>query len=85
MIISVDDGLRDIKDELENLGYETYYFSNKKISDVYIYSQSSLGLADLYNSIIPTDSGSFIINADVLSIEEINRCINKRTYTPIFK
>lgn len=85
MIISVEDGLTYIIKELRNRGYEVYIFSDGKASDIYIYSQNLIGLSSIYNSINPIEGGSFLLNADNMTITEIINCINNRVYSPIFK
>jgi hypothetical protein len=84
MLISVQDDLKDIKKYLESFGYEVHNLSENVASDVCIYSESSMGFSNLYNSTIPKDSGSFIINADGKDINELLYSINHRTYSPLF-
>lgn len=85
VIISIQDDLMYLADKLEHEGYEIHSFSENIVSDVYIYSQSINGMNDIYNSITPSEEGSFILNADGMSINEIITSIRSRTYTPLFE
>lgn len=84
MLISVADGLNDVKKYLETLGYDVHNLSEKLPSDIYIYSERSTGFSNIYNEAIPKDNGSFLINADDKDINDILYSISHRTYSPLF-
>jgi hypothetical protein len=84
MLISVQDDLKDIKKYLEAMGYDVHNLSENLASDIYIYSESSMGFMNLYNNTATKDEGSYIINGDNKSINELLYSINHRTYTPLF-
>jgi hypothetical protein len=84
MLISVADDLHDIKKRLELFGYEIHNFSERLPSDIYIYSEKSIGFANMYNEAVPKDNGSFLINADGKGINDILYSIKHRTYSPLF-
>lgn len=83
MIVSVDDKLIDVQEYLIEKGYSVYKLNEGVISDVYIYSNGDEGLAQITNSVIGNENGSFLIDADGKSLGEIEYMINKRTYSPL--
>jgi hypothetical protein len=84
MKISIENDLSELKNSLIKQGFNIFDLSQGIISDVYIYSEQSLGLVNLYKNISSTDQGSLIINAQGKTIEEIIYTINNRVYTPLF-
>lgn len=85
MRVSVEEGLRDIKQGLRSQGYEVYDFKDNIPSDAYIYSGHNTGLHSLNNSINPGADGSLLVNADGKSLGEIQHILNNRLYSPLFK
>lgn len=83
MIISVDDRLVELQGHLMKKGYNVYRNSDRIVSDVYIYSNGDEGLAQVTNSVIGNESGSFLIDADGKSFGEIEYIINRRVYSPL--
>ncbi|MCX7951215.1 MAG: YkuS family protein [Clostridiales bacterium] len=84
MIISVQDNLKELMLNLESLGYTVHKFSDKKASDVYIYSGRDTKMSNMTNSIDAAERGTLLINADNKSLNEILYAINNRTYSPLF-
>lgn len=84
MKISVENSLIEIKRQLTDLGYDVYNLNEGIISDIYIYSEKRRGLFNLYNDIMGSDNGSFIIDADKKTIQEIIYLIHNRVYSPLF-
>ena len=84
MKISVENNLIEIKRQLTNLGYDVYNLNEGIVSDIYIYSEKGSGLFNLYNSITGSDNGSFIIDADKKTIQEIIHLMHNRVYSPLF-
>jgi hypothetical protein len=84
MLLSVQDNLVEIKKYFEALGYDVHNLSENVPSDAYIYSEKSLKLANLNNSISPPENGSLLINADNTSIESIVYTLRHRAYSSIF-
>lgn len=85
MIISVDDMLTELYDELKKAGYQVYKFSENKNSDVVIYSGDSTHLASLNAPLFTAYGGGvFLINGDGKTVSEIEGMIRHRAYSPIF-
>ncbi|TDT50485.1 uncharacterized protein UPF0180 [Fonticella tunisiensis] len=84
MVISVQDDLIEVKEYLKKLGYEVYSISDGIASDVHIYSEKNMGLANVYNAALPADNGSFFINADNRSVEDVAYMVEHRYYSPLF-
>jgi hypothetical protein len=84
MKISIENNLVGLKNILESKGYETYNFSDKVMSDVYIYSEENPGLVNLFKGIPGNSNGSLIINAYGKTNDEIIYSIKNRLYSPLF-
>lgn len=84
MKISVENNLIELKRQLTNQGYDVYNLNEGIISDIYIYSERESGLLNLYNNVIGSDNGSFIIDADKKTIQDILYLIHNRVYSPLF-
>ncbi|SEF98413.1 Uncharacterised protein family (UPF0180) [Caloramator fervidus] len=84
MIISVEDSLENIYQELKNLGYEVYKISQNIPSDIYIYSETNTPLIKLNSIIQAKDQGSFILNCDNMNLQDIIFSIHHKTYSPLF-
>ena len=85
MIVSVEDGLFDVKKGLMGLGYEVYDFKDNVPSDAYIYSSYNTGLNSLKNSVSPGEDGSLLVDAVGKDLSEIQYILNSRLYSPLFK
>lgn len=83
MIISVQDNLYDIQEYLKSRGYNVCQSSENIVSDVYIYSNGTEGLLEITNKVMGSFEGSFIIDAQNKSFEEIEAIINRRAYSPL--
>lgn len=84
MLISIQDDLVALKSYLKSRGYDVADASDNLPSDVFIYSHENMALPHLENSITPNYEGTLIINAENLSLSEIENMIKHRTYTPLF-
>lgn len=84
MVISIQDDLYEIKNQLKASGYTIYNISDNKVSDAFIYSESSIGLINVVNSAFPSEGGSLFINADSKSIHDILFTLRNRTYSNLF-
>ncbi len=83
MIVSVDDRLVEVQEYLGKKGYSVYRFSDRVVSDVYIYSNGDEGLAQITSSVMGNENGSFLIDADGKSFRELEYMINRRVYSPL--
>lgn len=93
MIIAVEKGLDDIKQQLESRGYECFYIGEEGIADAVIYKDkdnhpyfevNKSSMTNLSNSIGGQSIGALLINAQGKTIEEILNILNRRTYSPLF-
>jgi hypothetical protein len=85
LVISIDDRLVEIYNELKNIGYEVHKSSENVCSDVVIYSGAYTHL----NSINPLDcpnrdAGVFLINGDGKAVNEIDNMVKYRIYSSLF-
>lgn len=85
MIISIDDSLSSLYEELKSMGYEIYKLSENIVSDTVIYSEGINNSAPLYSS-FPCGSGKgvFLVNGDNKNCAEILGVINRRAYSSLF-
>jgi len=85
MVISVDEKLEDLYNELKSMGYEVYKFGDNRASDVVIYSGKNNSFASLVNGGVPSNSGgAFLINGDNLRGEDVEIMIKNKAYSAIF-
>ena len=93
MIIAIEKGLEEIKEQLENIGYETFYIGERLVADAIIYKnrnshpyfQVNTGPTTLLSSTKFTDSkGALLINSENKSIDDILQILENRTYSPLF-
>lgn len=84
MLISIQDDLVALKSYLQSRGYDVADASDSLPSDVFIYSHGNMALPHLENSITPNYDGTLIINAENLSLSEIESMIKNRIYSPLF-
>lgn len=84
MKISIENDLREVKNSLIKAGYKVYDLSEGVLSDIYIYSENSIGLVNLYRNISSSDKGALIINAQGKTMGEIIYSVENRIYTPLF-
>ena len=83
MTISTVNCSDNLKNELENMGYELVDFnSNTGCVDAILYKGH---LSDAFGCSACSDSnGIFVINAEGKTSEEIDNILQKRLYSPIF-
>lgn len=85
MVISVEDRLDKLYNELKKIGYDIYKFSDGVISDVIIYSGqynsfSSINAAGIASS----NTETFLINGDNLKAKDVQNIIETRLYSSLF-
>jgi len=93
MIIAIEKGLENLKEQLEQKGYKCFYIGEDGVADAIIYkdkdnhpyfqvnnSQSFTSLKDRNTGI----SGALLINAENKTIDQIIDILNRRTYSPLF-
>lgn len=85
MIISVDDNLRSLYDELKSNGNDVHLFSENVNSDVVVYSGQHTHLTSLNAPLLTAYGGGvLLINGDNKSVQEIENMIRNRSYGSIF-
>lgn len=84
MVISIDDSLVDLYNQLKKLGYDVHKISENITSDAYIYSEKTTPLYKLNSMIEAKEGGSLMINCDNMDLKDIIYSIHHKTYTPLF-
>lgn len=88
--IAVQDGLNDIKKELKKIGYtivdmdshEAEAIVYLKTDETIPYISSSINMNTKFD--FERQSGAILINAEGRTIEDIDKIIKNRIYTPLF-
>lgn len=85
MIISVDDNLLQLYNDLKSMGYDVHKMSEKVMSDTLIYSGQRNNFTSIYATFPAQDErGVFIINGDNKTSNEIINMIKERSYSSLF-
>ncbi|MCR2045470.1 YkuS family protein [Anaerosalibacter massiliensis] len=89
--IAVQNGLDDIKKNLENLGYTIVDMDSSDAEAIVYMRTEGDGIPYISSSVnmntrfdIENQSSAILINAEGRSIEDIDEIIKKRRYTPLF-
>lgn len=89
--IVVQEGLYDLKNSLDNLGYEVVDINDSNSAEAIIYMADGYdigyhnNLASMSSGIdISNNRGTILINAAGKTTEEIDNIIRKRIYSPLF-
>jgi hypothetical protein len=93
MVIAVQKGLTEIKEKLIERGYDVVTLGeyNHPV-DALVYVGRGIDMTHIPNSTMSLgmnytgdkNLGTLLINASNKSIDELDRIIKKRTYTPLF-
>lgn len=89
--IVVQESLSDIKDGLNNLGYEVVDINENNAVEAIVYMADGYDV-QYHNNLINMDSGidmtnnkgTILINATGKTLEEIDKIIKCRVYSPLF-
>lgn len=92
MVVAIQKELEDIKSELEKRGFNVVYIENYNYPvDAIIYSGNSFNISYVSSNNMPQYSmgqreqyGVFIINSKNKTIDEIEKMLKDRYYTPLF-
>lgn len=93
MIIAIENGLEEIKNELDMRGFETFYIGERPVADAIIYKNrnshpyfqvNSAPITSLVSSKYMDSKGALLINSENKSIEEILEILDNRTYSSLF-
>lgn len=92
MVIALQRGLENIKEELENRGNEVFYIGENKLADAVLYKEVDTYPYYEVNN-LPSAAGASIdgnlaygtllVNVTNKSMEEIIRILEKRVYSPL--
>lgn len=90
--VAVQEGLNDIKGNLERLGYDVYTLQENNSVDAIVYMADGYDIS-YYNTItnmnqgvnMDENKGAILINAKGKSIDEIEYIIENRVYSRIFE
>ena len=92
MIIAIQKGLENIKDELEVRGYDVFYIGENRIADAILYKEVDTYLYYDVNNIPSAVSastngnmyyGALLVNVTNKSMDDIVRILEKRVYSPL--
>lgn len=81
--VALQEGLTDIRNKLEERGYEVVDFNDSGYVDAVIYLNNSSGFKNINNS-QDDNSGAVIINAKNRSIDDLVYIIETRRYERLF-
>lgn len=82
--IAVQDGLEDIRQELESRGYNVVNYNEKGHIDAIVYKDIYGGLGNVNNSVDSNTYGAILINANNKTIDQIIHIIETRRYERLF-
>ena len=92
MVIAIQKGLENIKEELENRGNEVFYIGENRIADAVLYKEVDTHPYYEVNNVPSATSasingnmsyGALLVNVTNKSIEDIIRILKKRVYSPL--
>ena len=87
--VAVQDSLNEIKDELKRRGYNIISMEDGVEADAIVYMNEGnetpyIGDYDYNDELDSYNKGAILINANNKSIDEIDKIIKNRIYTPLF-
>ncbi|MGE5679175.1 MAG: YkuS family protein [Pseudomonadota bacterium] len=92
MVIAIQRGLENIKEELERRGYDVFYIGESRVADAVLYKEldayphyEAAGIQSAASASVGGNSsfGSLLVNVTNKSMEEIYRILEKRVYSPL--
>lgn len=92
MVVAVQSGLEDIKNQLEKRGFDVVSIENYNYPvDAIIYKGNSFNISCVSRNNMPeftmgkrAQYGVFMINSQGKTIDEIEEMLKNRCYTPLF-
>lgn len=92
MVVAVEKGLPDIKNELANRGFEVVSLEDYNYPiDAIVYEGNAFQISHISRNNMPESTmssrssyGVFMINATGKSVEEIEDMLKHRCYSPLF-
>lgn len=92
MVIALQRGLEDIKEKLENRGYEVFYIGENRVADAVLYAEADSHPYYEVNNVPSAVSGTMngkaaygalLVNVRNKSFDEIINILEKRVYSPL--
>ncbi len=92
MVIAIQRGLDNIKEELESRGNEVFYIGENRVADAVLYKEVDTHPYYEVNNIPSAASasidgnisyGALLVNVTNKSMEDIIRILDKRVYSPL--
>lgn len=92
MVIAIQKGLENIKNELENRGNEVFYIGENRVADAVLYKEIDTHPYYEVNNVPSAASaaingnmtfGALLVNVTNKSVDEIIRILEKRVYSPL--
>ena len=92
MVIAVEKGLENLKEQLEGRGYDCFYIGENRVADAIIYKDkdnhpyfevNKPTMTNILSSYSAPSHGALLINAGNKSIDEIVNILTRRTYSPL--
>ena len=85
MTVAITKGLKEIEDGLRQIGYEVVRYGNYNLPiDAVVYSGASIASSQMSNANFGNATGILMINATNKSVSEIDNCLKRKTYSPLF-
>lgn len=85
--VAVQGNLKEIKEELRKLGYQVNDIEQSQNPDAIVYMSTGehIPYKDMTSGLeMDNANGAILINAEGKSIDDIQRIINSRIYSPLF-
>ena len=85
--VAVQSNLKEIKEELRKLGYQVNDIEQSQNPDAIVYMSTGehISYKDMTSGLeMDNANGAILINAEGKSIDDIQRIINSRIYSPLF-
>lgn len=92
MVIAIQTGLDNLKDQLESRGHQVFYIGEHKVADAVLYKDTDTHPYYEVNNVPSavsasltgnTGFGALLVNVTNKSIEDIIRILEKRVYSPL--
>lgn len=92
MVIAIEKGLEDLKQQLEARGYDCFYIGENRVADAILYKDrvshpyfnvNNGSITNAANSGASNLQSALLVNSDNKSVDEIIRILNRRTYSPL--
>lgn len=92
MVIAIQRGLENIKQELVSRGYEVFYIGENRVADAVLYKEvdtypyyevNNIPSAAASSAVGNIAYGALLVNVTNKTMDEIIRILDKRVYSPL--